>query len=126
MSVLESEATQSWLVAGAFSSHRNTVRTALANDLIVIQRRIVAHGTHGGQFYQAVIVSTLEGPVCFESGMKSTAHGRQQRYTGQCRCSDTTLVIFASANDCQLFRVPNLTEDGAGAAGGRALPDKTL
>lgn len=61
--------------AGAFSSHGNIFMTALANDLIVVQRRIVAHGTHGGQFYKAVIVSTLDGSVSFQSGMKGTAHG---------------------------------------------------
>lgn len=55
--------------------HGNIFMTALANDLIVVQRRIVAHGTHGGQFYKAVIVSTLDGSVLFQSGMESTAHG---------------------------------------------------
>lgn len=55
--------------------HGNIFMTALANDLIVVQRRIVAHGTHGGQFYKAVIVSTLDGSVLFQSAMKSTAHG---------------------------------------------------
>lgn len=63
------------LAAGAFSSHGNIFMTALANDLIVVQRRIVAHGTHGGQFHKAVIVSTLDGSVSLQSGMKSTAHG---------------------------------------------------
>lgn len=67
----------------------------LANDLIVVQWRIVAHGTNGGQFYKAVVVSTLDGSVSFQSGMKIQHTGMSptalQCYTGQQHCnSDTT------------------------------------
>lgn len=58
------------IAAGVFSLHRNIVMTALVNDLIVVKRRIVAHGTNSGQFYKAVIVSTLDGSVSFQSGIK--------------------------------------------------------
>lgn len=62
--------------AGALSSHRNILMTALVNDLIVVQRRIVAHGANSGQFYKAVIVSTLDRSVSFQSGMKIQHKGR--------------------------------------------------
>lgn len=62
--------------AGAFSVHRNILMTALVNDLIVVQRRIVAHGTNSGQFNKAVIVSTLDRSVSFQSGMKIQRKGR--------------------------------------------------
>lgn len=70
------------LAAGAFSMHRNILMTALANDLIVVQRRVVAHGTNSGQFYKAVIVSTLDGSVSFQSGMKIQHTGKVTRKSG--------------------------------------------
>lgn len=62
--------------AGEFSLHRNILMTARVHYLIVVQRRIVAHRTNSGQFYKAVIVSTLDGSVSFQSGRKIQHKGR--------------------------------------------------
>lgn len=111
---------RSAFAAGAFGSHGNIFMTTLANDLIVVQRRIIAHGAHGGQFHQAVVVSTLDGPVSFQSGRKSTACGSVTDDDDNDNNNDTTPVVSASVNSHQWFRILNLTQDGAGAAGGCA------